>query len=411
MNAVYIAADNIFSPLGITTQENFEKVKNGLSAIRQITDGSLSPEPFYASMFTKEEWLTFPSPFVSSRLTRDGEGVPLVSSGTDEVAVSPLSFGEGLGVRSRFESICIASVQNALAQTEIKLSDADTLFILSTTKGNIELIEGKEVNEEIRSRVSLFNTAKIIAEHFGSKNKPLVVSNACISGVLSVVVAKRLLQSGKYKHAIICGADVLSKFIISGFQSLNAMSKNPCKPFDKNRDGINLGECAATIILTTDKSLSKNILVNGGASTNDANHISGPSRTGLELAFAVQSAMKESEVTVNDLSFISAHGTATLFNDEMDAKAFSSASLSQIPLHSLKGNFGHTLGAAGVLESIFSYQSLLQEVILPSKNFETLGVSENVNMSCAVTKSDKNHALKTASGFGGCNAAIIYSRV
>lgn len=381
MPSVYIAADNIFSPLGITTKQNFEKVRNGASAIRQISDCKFSTEPFYASMFSG-------SPFSLGEDARRA----------DEVAVT------------RFETICIESVQDALAQTEIKLSDADTLFILSTTKGNIELIESNEMNKELANRVSLFHTAKIVAEHFGSKNKPLVVSNACISGVLSVVIAKRLLQLGKYKHAVICGADVLSRFVISGFKSLNAMSKNPCKPFDKNRDGINLGECAATIVLTTEKSLSKNILVNGGASTNDANHISGPSRTGLELAFAVKVAMAESNVDAHDLSFISAHGTATLYNDEMEAKAFSSASLAQIPLHSLKGNFGHTLGAAGVLESIFAYQSLLEKVVLPSKNFQTLGVSENINVSNTLIKSNKNHALKTASGFGGCNAAVIYSR-
>ena len=370
MTSVYIAADNIFSPLGTSTKENFEKVKNGNSAIRQITNASFSPEPFYASMF---------------------EGLPVAEEFT------------------RFENVCITSIQDALSQTTIKLSSADTVFILSTTKGNIELIEGEEVNEEMRSRVSLFNTAKLIAEHFGSKNKPLVVSNACISGVLSVIIAKRLLESGKYKHAVITGADVLSRFIISGFQSLNAMSKNPCKPFDKTRDGINLGECAATIVLTTDKLLSKSILVNGGASSNDANHISGPSRTGVELSFAIKEAMNESGVTPCDLSFISAHGTATLFNDEMEAKAFSHASLAGVPLNSLKAHFGHTLGAAGVLESIFTYHSLLEGVVLPSKNFEALGVSENVNVNTLLATSHKKHALKTASGFGGCNAAVIYS--
>ncbi len=370
MTPVYIAADNIYSPLGSSTQENFEKVKNGLSAIRQISDLSLSPGPFYAAMFEN---------------------------------INPIETFTG------FESICIASIQSALSQTEIKLSSADTLFILSTTKGNIELIEGKEVSEELRTRVSLSNTAKLIAEYFGSVNKPLVVSNACISGVLSIIIAKRMLQAGKYKHAVITGADVLSRFVISGFQSLNAMSKNICKPFDTSRDGINLGECAATIVLTTEKSLSKNILVSGGASSNDANHISGPSRTGLELAFAVKEAMEESEVAATDLSFISAHGTATLFNDEMEAKAFNAAALSQIPLHSLKGNFGHTLGAAGVLESVFTYHSLLEGIVLPSKNFETLGVSENVNVNRLLSVSSKKHALKTASGFGGCNSAIIYS--
>ena len=213
------------------------------------------------------------------------------------------------------------------------------------------------------------------------------------------------------KNAIITGADVLSQFIVSGFQSLHAIGTNTCKPFDKNRDGINLGECAATIILTTEKILSKNILVNGSASTNDANHISGPSRTGLELAYAVNSAMKESNISASDLSFISAHGTATLYNDEMEAKAFNHAGLAEIPLHSLKGNYGHTLGAAGVLESVLSYYSLQNQIILPSKNFETLGVSERVNVNTSIKKSTKKYALKTASGFGGCNAAIIFSTI
>lgn len=370
MKPVYIAADNIFSPLGISTKENFEKVKNGLTAVRQITDIALSQEPFYASIF--------------QNLTKSKE-------------------------LTRFETVCLGSIQDALLQTDIKLSSPDTLFILSTTKGNIELIETGETTEETRQRVSLFNTAQTIAKRFGAVNQPLAVSNACISGVLSVIIAKRMLQSGKYKHAVITGADVLTKFIISGFQSLNAMSKNPCKPFDKNRDGINLGECAATIVLTTEKSLSKNVLVNGGASSNDANHISGPSRTGLELAYAVKGAMRESKLKAGDLSFISAHGTATLFNDEMEAKAFNHASVAQVPLHSLKGNFGHTLGAAGVLESILTYQSLLNSVVLPSKNFETSGVSENINVNQSVIKSNKMHALKTASGFGGCNAALVYS--
>ncbi len=374
MKPVYIAADNIFSPLGNSSTENFEKVKNGLTAVHSIADFNLSAQPFYASMF------------------------------------SGSVFGAAEEELTRFEQICIRSIQKALAETEVSLFSPDTIFILSTTKGNIELVEQGEMTESLRSRISLPATAKKINAIFGGANSPVVVSNACISGVLSVIIAKRLLETGQYKHAVVTGADVLSKFIISGFQSLHAMSGQPCKPFDKNRNGINLGETAATIVLTTEASLSKGIRVNGGASSNDANHISGPSRTGLELAFAVQQAMKESEVSAAGLSFISAHGTATVYNDEMEAKAFNHAQLQAIPLHSLKGNFGHTLGAAGVLESILSYKSLLDGVILPSLNFEELGVSERVAVNSRLIKSDKAHALKTASGFGGCNAAIIYSK-
>lgn len=367
---VYVSADNIISPLAKTSSINFEKILRGDSSVRKISDSKILSEPFYASMFLQEE--------------RDT-------------------------VFSRFEKLCIASITEALSKTEVKLSSSETLFILSTTKGNIELLENAEVCEKLRSNISLSATAKKIASHFSAVHEPLVISNACISGVLAIICAKRLLDAGIYKHAVIVGADVISKFIVSGFKSLSAISAEPCKPFDKSRNGINLGECASTIILTSVKSLSKKITVGEGAASNDANHISGPSRTGWELSYAMQKTLKQNKISANEISFISAHGTATLFNDEMEAKAFSHSGLSAIPVHSLKGNFGHTLGAAGILESILSCQSLLNGTILPSKNFETLGVSEVVNVNTSAKKSNKQHALKTASGFGGCNAAITFS--
>lgn len=370
MAPVYVISDNIYSPIGKTSAENFAAVIEGKSGIRSVTNASLSDVPFYASLYTD-------------------------------------AVDTGEGKYTRFESYCIASIKDALAQTDIALSSADTVFILSTTKGNVELLDNSPADALLKEKVSLFNTAKKITLAFNAVNEPVVVSNACISGALAVLIAKRLLQSGQYKHAVVTGADVLSRFIVSGFQSLHAMSTAECLPFDKNRTGINLGECAATMVLSaTEKG---KVLVNGGASTNDANHISGPSRTGHELAYAVTSAMNESAVQAADLAFISAHGTATVFNDEMEGKAFAHAGLSAVPLHSLKGHFGHTLGAAGVLESILTYQSLLNGVVLPSRNYKEHGVSENVTVSKELTKTDKNHALKTASGFGGCNAALIYS--
>lgn len=369
MNPVYVISDNIISPLGKTSAENFAAVVQGLSGIRTIDNKALSPQPFYASIY-------------------------------NEVAEDREKY-------TRFENYCIASITNALAKTGVALSSADTVFILSTTKGNVELLENAPFTDELKERLSLFNTAKKITQAFNGVNEPVVLSNACISGALAVLVAKRLLQSGQYKHAVVTGADVLSRFIVSGFQSLHAMSAEECKPFDKNRTGINLGECAATIVLSTTE--QGKVLVNGGASSNDANHISGPSRTGHELAYAVTTAMQESNVTANDLAFVSAHGTATVYNDEMEGKAFAHAGLSAIPLHSLKGHFGHTLGAAGVLESILTYHSLLNGLVLPSRNYTEHGVSENVTISKQLEKTNKSYALKTASGFGGCNAALIYS--
>ena len=370
MKQVFVVADNIFSPLGYTSVANYTAVKAGASGIRQIFNTEILSEPFFAAMF-------------------------------ESFSDTPFT---------RFEQACVQSISNALSTTSISLQDKDTIFILSTTKGNIELLEQNPLDANLSSRIAIHNTACKIANQFKASATPIAISNACISGVLAIVTAQRLLKTGRYKHAVVTGADMLSKFVISGFQALGAMSTKRCRPFDKERDGINLGECAATVILSTDASIA-DIEIKEGAISNDANHISGPSRTGVELAFAIEQSMKKSNINITELSFVSAHGTATIFNDEMEAKAFNSAGISSIPTQSLKPHFGHTLGAAGVLETIISIHALREGIVLPSLNFNTLGVSEPIEVASSLSTSTKKAALKTASGFGGCNAAMVLEKI
>ncbi len=366
MKAVSIISDNILSPLGDTTEQNFSKVSDGHSGIRWIENNSIHTEPFYASMFSE-----------------------------------PITKVDGF---TAFESLCIKSIHDALNRCDVKLSAADTILILCTTKGNIELAKENEID----SRLPLSYSAHALQRYFKAAHTPMVISNACISGLLGIIAGMRLLNNGTYKNAVVTGADVLSEFIVSGFHCLHAVSKNVCRPFDSQRDGINLGEAAATVVLSSE--IQNPIKVLSGKSSNDANHISGPSRTGQELAHAVQSAMMKTGISSRDLSFISAHGTATVFNDEMESKAFETAQLSEVPVHSLKPHFGHTLGAAGVIESIITYKSLEQNLVLPSKNFEQTGVSGKINVSQYLTSTTKSVALKTASGFGGCNAAALFCK-
>lgn len=369
---VYIVADNVISPLGNTSAVNYARVYAGDSGISLVDDAGLSPVPVYAARI-------------------NDSSLPHVE-----------------GSAPRFERLCMLSIQEALTHTAISMMDRDTIFILSTTKGNIELLAAGGSDGEL----SLSLSADRIAAHFGAVNKPIVVSNACISGVLAIITAKRLIDSGRYKHAVVTGADVLSHFVVSGFQSLMAISDEPCRPFDRARKGINLGEGAATVVLTSDISQVQpdSIEVLGEGLTNDANHISGPSRTGAELADAVTKAISRSSIRAEDIAFISAHGTATLYNDEMESKAFETAGLSDTPLHSLKGYFGHTLGAAGVIETVMSIHSLRAKKVLASHGYTESGVPGSVTVNSSVVTSDKSHALKTASGFGGCNAAIVLSR-
>lgn len=372
MTDIFISSDDILSPIGVNTAENFAQLKNNISGIKLHDDIKLSEQPFYASLFKKKN--TFQNKY------------------------------------TKFEELLITSIGNALENSSITVEDKKTVLIISSTKGNISLLETETYNKDLQTRISLNTSAKIVAAHFHFTNQPVIISNACISGILAILTGMRLIQSGQYENAVVAGADVISKFVLSGFQSFQAISSMPCKPFDAARDGINLGEGAATIILTSGKNHSSGIKVSGGSVSNDANHISGPSRTGEELHLAIARAMKEADLSAADIDFISAHGTATIYNDEMEAKAITLANLQSAPVNSLKGYYGHTLGAAGIIESVVSIQSLKEDIVIPTMGFQNIGVTQPVNVCTSLYKSTLQNCLKTASGFGGCNAAMIFSK-
>lgn len=378
MADIYIGSDNILSPIGLNTADNFSQLKQNVSGIKMQEDKSMSEQSFYAALFD------------------------------DDNGISAFQLP---GKYTKFEKLLITSITDALAKTKIEPTDKRTVLIISSTKGNISLLETEKPSDELNTRISLNTSAKLVTDHFEFYNRPVVISNACISGMLAILTGMRLIQSGQYDHAVVAGADMITKFILSGFQSFQAVSPSVCKPFDIARDGINLGEGAATVILTSDKEYSTGIKVTGGSVSNDANHISGPSRTGEELNLAISKAMKMAGVNAADIDFISAHGTATVFNDEMEAKAINLAGMQNIPVNSLKGYYGHTLGAAGLIESVISIQSLKENTVIPTAGFENNGVTQPVNICTSVLfQNDLQHCLKTASGFGGCNAALVFSK-
>lgn len=316
---------------------------------------------------------------------------------------------------TRLEKLIILSVSEALKQNEaIDVTDKKTLIILSTTKGNIDLLAAPTAHAFDKKRIHLWETARVIQQHFQSPNTPLLVSNACISGVLAIILGKRLLESAAYENIIVCGVDILSEFVVSGFQSFKAVSAAIAKPYDEARDGISLGEGCGTLILTNQKNKLKTssvpVLVCGGATSNDANHISGPSRTGDGLLLAIEKTLTESGVSAESVDYISGHGTATLFNDEMEALAVTDAKMAAVPMNSLKSYFGHTLGAAGVIESVIGIHSMLENTLIGTYGFNKLGVSKPVNIIKSTQQANVNICLKTAAGFGGCNAAVLFQK-
>ena len=367
---VYKLADNIISPLGATTEMNYQAVKSGISSLRRYDHLWGIPEPFTASLFSAEQ---------QKQYSIDG--------------------------LTRFESLAYCSVKEAIQHTNIDLSSHRVVFILSTTKANVELLEDPTTPP---SMLYPGMSAKHIASKLNIQTEPIVVCNACISGVSAIVLAMRLLESNSYDYAIVCGTDVQNKFTVSGFQSLKALSEEACKPFDIERIGLNLGEAAATIILSNkDESskLKRNWAIETGAVRNDAFHITSPSKLG-DGAFETLKAVMTDE-TVGNLAFINAHGTGTLFNDQMESVAIERAGLQSVPVNAYKGVFGHTLGAAGILETVISMASMDENIILNTRGYEEKGVSGKITITTENKKTSQGCFIKMISGFGGCNGAIL----
>jgi len=351
---VFIGAENIISPLGNSAEENFAAICEGKTGIRTVSNANFKQnETLYLAMFKEG--------FDTSKILDD----------------------------------CFTSlpVEPAILYSE------KTKVIISSTKGYI----GEGVENALINVVNRFVAEKPF------KNSPIIISNACISGVLGIAKAGEMIRANLYENVIVIGLDFLSDFVTYGFEALFALSKQKIKPFDQNRKGINLGEGCSAIVLSKHEAIfnKKPLEYVSGSSSNDANHISGPSRTGEGLYRTIKKSLKIGNVKPEEIGYISAHGTGTLFNDTMEAIAFNRVGLENVKLNSLKGYYGHTLGAAGLIEITIAMQQLRNQIIVKSLGFEANEKDEKINITTKTEQVEFTTFLKTASGFGGGNASVI----
>lgn len=379
--SVFITQTNCITPIGFDVDSNWDAILKGKSGI-QLHQNTGNLDNYYASILS------------TSQLNEQFSKTVFPFSVADEQF-------------TKLEKMMLLALLPLVSNNKITTK---TAFIFSTTKGNISSLK---VSTTTIKEVQFATLAKKISALFGFTTEPLVISNACVSGVLAIAVAKRMIQAEVYDDAFVVAGDEVSEFVLSGFNSFQAMSEWPCKPYDKDRNGVSLGEATAAVYITSDATKIKSgaIKICGDGAINDANHISGPSRTGEGLYRSIQSALSEASIDNNKIDYISAHGTATLYNDEMEAIALNRLHLQNIPVNSLKGFYGHTLGASGLLESVIAIESARRNQLIASKGYDNNGVTEPI----AVVKENKaceiNYFLKTASGFGGCNTAIVFEKI
>ena len=360
MNNTYITYAALNTPLGAEVDSNWSALLRGKSGLSLYPSSGIQGEDLYLSLF------------------------------------------ENAAEKDRYNQILAAGLKAILQDfKQIDWTNERIGFVVSSTKG---ILADLATN-------CFQSTRDILLQLTGNKNTPIILSNACISGVSAINIAANAVKAKVYDTVLVIGLDIIWDFVKFGFQSLHAMSNQPVRPFDIQRDGVNLGEAFAAVIVSNEIVNSSTARYLSGTSSNDANHISGPSRTGEGLVRSVQQTVGRTQLNIQEIDFISGHGTGTIFNDEMEAIAFNRLELQDKPLHSLKGYFGHSLGAAGVLETVIALKMMEEQIVIPCIGFAVSGTSQSFNMCTELQTFPLNTILKTASGFGGGNASLIFQKI
>ncbi|MBC8453827.1 beta-ketoacyl-[acyl-carrier-protein] synthase family protein [PVC group bacterium] len=319
--------------------------------------------------------------------------------------------------RSRTFQLASHALSEAISQTKEQLNSLDPKrigFVLSTTKAEITALEAltnsKSCDAESEKHIIPYQLAADLAKAHNALGPVQCVSVACISGLLAIQQGARLILRGDADAVLVSGVDIISHFVLAGFSTLKSLDPDGCRPFDKERKGLTLGEATGAMVLFKACPASNPLAkIRGWGVSNDANHLTGPSRDGYGLSLAINRALKMANYPPSSIEYVNAHGTGTAYNDRMEALALKTvfADLDP-PVSSCKGMIGHTLGAAGVIESILSIISARANVMPGTPGFSTPDEEAPVNiLKDPRPDTEFSRILKINSGFGGMNSALI----
>lgn len=301
-----------------------------------------------------------------------------------------------------------------------------TGFFSANTVGGMDLTEG--VYQEFKETGTVSNiqsvinhecgaVTELVAKHFNIEDFVTTISTACSSSANSIMMAAQMIEAGMLDIAIAGGADSLSKFTLNGFNTLMILDRQSCQPFDNNRRGLNLGEGAGYVVLMNEKAMAQCnataiCTVSGYANANDAYHQTASSPEGIGNRLAMQQAISKAGIQPSDISYINLHGTGTANNDSSEGKAIEAVFSGNVPMASSTKSFtGHTLGASGGVEAVFSSIAIRDGIVFPNMRWETQ--MEDVNWK-PVTELQTgiaiNHVLSNSFGFGGNCSSLVFSK-
>lgn len=259
------------------------------------------------------------------------------------------------------------------------------------------------------------NPALVLLEMLGVRVLPFTVVNACASSTDAIGMGKLLLESGVADVVIAGGADEVCEVNHTGFASLLIYSRRPCRPFDADRDGLNLGSGAAILVLEREQDARRRgarpeFIVSGYGTRADGYHMTAPHPEGRGLQRAMQEALRESGIAPERLAFVNAHGTATKDNDQVEGRVFARLLPQGIPVVSTKGYTGHTLGAAGAIEAVLSLYALRNGLLMKSAGYAAFDENCLIRPNTELRPIRGDCFMSTSLGFGGANAALVFQR-
>jgi 3-oxoacyl-(acyl-carrier-protein) synthase len=287
-------------------------------------------------------------------------------------------------------------------------------LVLSTTKADIAAMErvfhrqpcSKTAHRHILPRL----LADDLAEAHQARGPVQCISAGCISGLLALQQGASLIERGAADVALVAGVDLVSHFVLAGFTSLKSLDTEGCRPFDSRRTGLSLGDGAGAVALARRDLLPSPVwTIAAWGSSNDANHLTGPSRDGSGLALAITRALQRAAVATDEIDYLNAHGTGTPYNDNMESLALRAVFGRNVPpCSSSKGMLGHTLGAAGVLETILCLLAARSGTLPGTPRLrERDPVAPQTMLLRPQPATQLRCILKINSGFGGANAALV----
>ena len=325
---------------------------------------------------------------------------------------------------SRTTLLAVIAAREALKHANIDVNDGlRTGIVSASTVGGMDITENfytskstKENNNFILTHYAN-NHAEVICNMFGINDFSATISTACSSSANAIMMGARLIKSGRLDRVIVGGTDSLSKFTLNGFNTLMILDKEHCKPFDENRKGLNLGEGAAYLVIESEEAVKKSnkkiyAKVLGYANANDAYHQTASSPEGNGATLAMKQAIKSANILPEEISYINVHGTGTPNNDDSEGTALQNIYGDNVPyFSSTKAFTGHTLGAAGAIEAVFSVLAINKKLIFPNLNLKNKIEKFNfMPVTELLENKEVDIILSNSFGFGGNNTSIIIGK-